>query len=162
MTTLLSNSNPQLKSLKLQSNELDSRAIKILASAIKINLSKLVDLELNGNRGESEDECYTLISEALAVHGHEEALDELDELEEDEDDDEDEEEEIESEEEELEARKEEVIVTGVAETGGEDVRGNEADVLKEDKKAENDEEPKLKSDDKEADELAGLLGNVSI
>lgn len=92
-TVLQNGSNPLLTSLKLQSNELDHRAINILASAITQHLPLLVDLELNGNRGEAEDDCYVGIGTALEKWDHADALDELDEMEEMEDDDEDEEEE---------------------------------------------------------------------
>ncbi|KAM0792138.1 hypothetical protein ACM66B_004837 [Microbotryomycetes sp. NB124-2] len=89
---LESGSNKDLESLLLQSNELDYRAINILASAIKQHLGKLTQLELNGNRGEAEDECYGKVTEALAHWDHEDALDELDEMEEYESDEEDDEE----------------------------------------------------------------------
>jgi Ran GTPase-activating protein 1 len=99
-TVLQNGSNPLLTSLKLQSNELDHRAINILASAITQHLPLLVDLELNGNRGEAEDDCYVGIGTALEKWDHADALDELDEMEEMEDDDEDEEDEEEAEDEE--------------------------------------------------------------
>lgn len=92
MTTLSRGSNPSLTSLLLQSNELDFRAIDLLATAITLHLPDLVELELNGNRGEAEDECYGKITTALEKWDHADALDELDELEEYEEDDEDEEE----------------------------------------------------------------------
>lgn len=92
-TVLRTGSNPLLTSLKLQSNELDFRAIDILASAITQHLPLLTDLELNGNRGEAEDECYVAIGAALSKWDHEDALDELDEMEEIESDEEEEEEE---------------------------------------------------------------------
>lgn len=92
MTTLSRGSNPALTSLLLQSNELDFRAVDLLATAITQHLPDLVELELNGNRGEAEDECYVKIASALEKWDHADALDELDELEEYEEDDEDDEE----------------------------------------------------------------------
>ena len=104
--TLATGSNPLLTSLKLQSNELDARSIDILAQAIKEHLGGLVELELNGNRGEAEDECYIRIGEALEGWGHADALDELDEMEEAESDEEEEEEEEEVAEESKEDKEE--------------------------------------------------------
>ncbi|BGP29835.1 Ran GAP Rna1 [Rhodotorula toruloides] len=101
-TTLLSGSNPLLTSLKLQSNELDTRAITQLAAAIALHGEHLTDLELNGNYGvDGTEEEYEKVREALGKWDHEDALDELDELEEPEEEEEEEsEEEAEAEEEE--------------------------------------------------------------
>ncbi|KAL8284096.1 hypothetical protein RQP46_004845 [Phenoliferia psychrophenolica] len=162
MTALSRGSNPALTTLRLQSNELDARAIDVLASAITLHLPSLVALELNGNYGDADDECFAAISTALEKWGHADALDELDELEERESEDEDEEDEEEAdEEEELENKREETVLVGEVETGGEDVRANEPEVVLDDKKAEL-EEPKAKADPKESDELANLLGKVHI
>lgn len=161
MTALARGSNPLLTTLRLQSNELDARAIEVLASAITLHLPLLTELELNGNYGEAEDECYVAIGKALEKWGHEDALDELDELEERGSEDEKEEDEEEQEEEEEDA-KEEIVVEGEVETGGEDVRANEAAVVVEAKVAENEEEPKLLEDTKESDALADLLNKVHI
>ncbi|BGP22592.1 ran GTPase-activating protein 1 [Rhodotorula toruloides] len=109
-TTLATGSNPLLTSLKLQSNELDTRAILQLASAISIHGERLTDLELNGNYGvDGTEEEYEKVREALGKWDHEDALDELDELEEPEEEEESEEEAEEEEEEEevKEAKKEE-------------------------------------------------------
>jgi len=116
MTTLANGSNPQLASVKLQSNELDSAAIVILAQAIGHHLGQLVDLELNGNYGEEEDEGYEKVKEALAKWEHEDALDELDELEEQDEEEEDEDEDDEESEEEIveEAEEEEAKEPQVA------------------------------------------------
>ena len=138
MTTLASGSNPLLRSLKLQSNELDHRAIALLATTITTHLEHLVDLELNGNRGEPDDDCYEQVRAALLARGHEDALDELDELEEAEDDDEDDEDEDAAEEEEEE----------------------ESEVVKKDDEEEA-KEP-ARNEEKESDELADLLGKVHI
>jgi Ran GTPase-activating protein 1 len=133
MTTLSSGSNPLLTSLLLQSNELDSRAINLLATAITQHLQHLTELELNGNYGEAEDECYVAIGEALEKWGHGDALDELDELEEQEEEESEEEEEEEEE---------------------------ESEVVKEDEKAEA-AEPKAE-DKGESDVLSNLLNKVYI
>ncbi|GAA6003317.1 hypothetical protein JCM10207_001859 [Rhodosporidiobolus poonsookiae] len=91
--TLSGGSNPLLASLKLQSNELDARAVTELASAITQHGGKLTDLELNGNYGEDgTEEQYEKIRAALSKWGNDEALDELDELEEAEEEEEDEDE----------------------------------------------------------------------
>lgn len=68
--------NPKLQVLKLQYGELDARAMHILAKAIEGHLAELRVLELNGNRADAEDECIERIKDALAGHGHEDALDE--------------------------------------------------------------------------------------
>ena len=101
-------SNRKLESLKLQLGELDHRSISILAKAIHDHMADLTTLELNANRADPEDQCILDIRAALAVHGHEEALDELDEMEEYEEEEESEEEEkgAEEEEEEREELKE--------------------------------------------------------
>lgn len=110
--TLSSGSNPSLTSLKLQSNELDARAVTELAAAITAHGEKLVDLELNGNYGEDgTEEQYEKVREALEKWGNGEALDELDELEEQ---DEDEEEEEGEEETASDEEEEEEKVAGVA------------------------------------------------
>lgn len=162
MSTLDQGSSPLLSSLKLQSNELNAPAISTLASAIAKHLPNLIDLELNGNFGDSEDDCFVSIQEALEKWGHGDALDELDELEEeDEELEEEEDEEVQDEDDEIEDREEATIVEGEVETGGEDVRANEAEVVQEDKVAEDEDEPKPASTKEDAD-LAGLLGMVHI
>ena len=89
-------SNKKLEALKLQLGELDHRSLSILAKAIHDHMAELTTLEINANRADPEDQCILDIKAALAVHGHEDALDELDEMEEYEEegesDDEDEEE----------------------------------------------------------------------
>ncbi|BGO97471.1 Ran GAP Rna1 [Rhodotorula toruloides] len=106
-TTLLSGSNPLLTSLKLQSNELDTRAITQLAAAIALHGEHLTDLELNGNYGvDGTEEEYEKVREALGKWDHEDALDELDELEEPEEEEEEEESEKEAEVEEEEEKPE--------------------------------------------------------
>jgi Ran GTPase-activating protein 1 len=120
MNTLLTGSSPLLSTLKLQSNELSAPSIEVLAQVIEKQGEKLEVLELNGNYGEEEDECYVKVKEALAGHGKEDVLDELDELEEfEEEEEEEEEEERESEEEEetkqetVEEKKEEDELAGL-------------------------------------------------
>ncbi|KAJ9122255.1 hypothetical protein QFC22_001675 [Naganishia vaughanmartiniae] len=105
-TALGKGTNPHLHTLKLQFGEIDARAIHILAKAIQEHLKDLTCLELNGNRADPEDACIEQIRDALASHGHEDALDELDEMEEpesDEDEDQEAEEEDEDKESETEA-----------------------------------------------------------
>lgn len=75
-TALERGNNKELEVLKLQYGEFDARAIHILAKAIEAHLGKLETLELNGNRADPEDECIEKIRDALATHGHEDALDE--------------------------------------------------------------------------------------
>jgi Ran GTPase-activating protein 1 len=75
-TALEKGANPKIETLKLQYGEMDARAIHILAKAIQEHLSSLTTLELNGNRADPEDECIERIKDALASHGHEDALDE--------------------------------------------------------------------------------------
>ncbi|GAA5944748.1 GTPase-activating protein RNA1 [Sporobolomyces koalae] len=111
MNTLLASSSPKLATLKLQSNELSAPSILVLAQVIDKFGDNLQLLELNGNYGQEDDECYVKVREALAKHDKEDILDELDELEEfDEDEEEEEEEEEEDEddkEEEAPAKKQE-------------------------------------------------------
>ncbi|GAA5829592.1 hypothetical protein JCM5353_006801 [Sporobolomyces roseus] len=110
MNTLLTSSSPSLRVLKLQSNELSSPSILVLAEAIDKYLGeKLECLELNGNYGEEEDECYVKIKEALAKWEKEDVLDELDELEEFEEEEEEEDEEEEEASEEESEKKEETV-----------------------------------------------------
>lgn len=93
-TALLSGSSPNLSTLKLQSNELDARAVLQLARALDAHGEHVVELELNGNYGEDgTEEQFEKVREALDKWGHGEALDELDELEEPEEEEEEEEEE---------------------------------------------------------------------
>ncbi|EJD03658.1 Ran GTPase activator [Fomitiporia mediterranea MF3/22] len=107
---LRNGSNPKLETLKLQLGELDHRSLSILAKAIHDHGSEITLLELNANRADPEDQCIQDIKAALAVHGHEDALDELDEMEEFEEDEENEEEAKEAEEEEEQEEKKEPVV----------------------------------------------------
>ncbi|KZS95847.1 Ran GTPase activator [Sistotremastrum niveocremeum HHB9708] len=128
-------SSKELETLKLQYGELDHRSLDLLASAIHDHLPNLTTLELNGNRADPEDECITNIKDALTTHGHEDALDELDDME---------------------------------EWDGEEVEeGEDEDEAEEDEKDEDEEkeEPvvvKATATDKAADDLADLLGKVSL
>ncbi|CDZ97357.1 Ran GTPase-activating protein [Phaffia rhodozyma] len=107
LTTALANgSNKELESVKIQYGEMDSRSFVQLATAIKLHLSSLTQLELNGNIVDPEDESVEKIKDALDSHGHQDALDELDDMEEDEGEDEEEDEEEEEEEDEEEEEKE--------------------------------------------------------
>ena len=134
MNALMNGHNNLLESLKLQSDEIDVRAVNILADAVKVHLKKLSTIELNGNRVEADDESMQRLQSALVANGFEDAIDEIDDVEEvDEEEDEEKEQEIQSEEDEVDYKAEQIIVLGSAETGGEDVRGNESDVVKKDK-----------------------------
>ncbi|GAA6024238.1 hypothetical protein JCM11491_002516 [Sporobolomyces phaffii] len=107
MNTLLTGSSPRLHTLRLQSNELSAPSILVLAEVIDKQGDKLDVLELNGNYGEEEDECYVKVKAALEKHGKEDVLDELDELEEEEEEEEEEEGEEDAEsEEEVEPKEE--------------------------------------------------------
>ncbi|PWN37696.1 RNI-like protein [Meira miltonrushii] len=85
-------SNKKLNTLQLQYCDLDRKALGHLASAIDSGaLANIEKLEINGNWADEDDECITKIKSALEKHGHEDALDELDEMDpEGEDEDEDE------------------------------------------------------------------------
>ena len=139
--TLATGSNPLLTSLKLQSNELDARAVTELARAIAEHGEHLTDLELNGNYGDDgTEEQFEKIREALGKWEHEDALDELDELEEPEEEEEEEEQEEgeeEEEEEEVAEAEEKKEKAGIAPV----VTGKEK---------------------KETDELADLLEKVHV
>ncbi|CAD6566284.1 MAG: hypothetical protein CYPHOPRED_000544 [Cyphobasidiales sp. Tagirdzhanova-0007] len=163
MNALMNGHNNLLESLKLQSDEIDVRAVNILADAVKVHLKKLSTIELNGNRVEADDESMQRLQSALVANGFEDAIDEIDDVEEvDEEEDEEKEQEIQSEEDEVDYKAEQIIVLGSAETGGEDVRGNESDVVKKDKLAEESEPIASSVNDKEADELASLMAKVEI
>ncbi|KZV98974.1 RNI-like protein [Exidia glandulosa HHB12029] len=82
--------NKKIQVLKMQYDELDHRALSLLAKAIHDHLSELTTLEINGNIANAEDECIQNIKDALEAHGHADALDELDDMEEAEDDDDEE------------------------------------------------------------------------
>lgn len=162
-TAFAEGKNLMLESLRMQSDEVDARAIDILAGAVKKYMPKLKLVELNGNRFGEDDEAVIALKAALESHGNDGALEELDDVEEvDPEEEEEEEEDLEEEEEEEEAKEEKEVVAGTVERGGEDVRKNEADIVKEDKKMEEDQEPKQRVQDKEGDELADLMGKVKI
>ncbi|KAG8955431.1 hypothetical protein FRC04_008782 [Tulasnella sp. 424] len=72
--------NPKLEALRLTYGEFDHRTINLIAKAITDHWSNLTTLELNGNIGDPEDECIQNVKDALAGHGHEDALDELDDM----------------------------------------------------------------------------------
>lgn len=85
--------HPQLKTVKLQYNELEEDSLEALASAITENkIPSLQTLELNGNRFPEDAEVILQINEACEV----DELDELEELDSDEEDDEEEEDILES------------------------------------------------------------------
>lgn len=74
-TALASGTNKKLERLQLQYGEFDKRTVEILSTAITQHLDELTTLELNGNRFAEDDECVEKLKEALAIHGHEDALD---------------------------------------------------------------------------------------
>lgn len=134
MEALKEGNNPELESLKLQSDEVDAKAVEVLADAVRLHLKKLSVVELNGNRVEPDDESMVKLREALEANGFEDAIDEIDDVEEvDEEEDEEEEEELESEDEDEQVELEQKVLIGQGETGGEDVRADEADVVRQDK-----------------------------
>lgn len=109
-TPLSKGSNAKLQVLRLQYGEFDKRTINLIAQAIADHLPELETLELNGNRAAEEDECIQNIKDALAKHGHEEGLDELDDMEEVEDEDEDDGDDLKKGDEELEEKEKDEIV----------------------------------------------------
>ncbi|KAL7423130.1 Ran GAP Rna1 [Cryptotrichosporon argae] len=88
---LAAGTNKKLHTLKLQYGEFDARAIELLATAVSQHLSELTTLEINGNKANEDDECIAQLRKALEAHGHEDALDELDDMEEPDEDEEEEE-----------------------------------------------------------------------
>ena len=83
--------NPNLQTLRLQYNGIDSKGLSALVSAIRKSLPHLTLLELNGNRFADDSDLLEDLRTLFEERGNGE-LDELDELEsEDEDEDEDEE-----------------------------------------------------------------------
>lgn len=138
MEALKEGHNTELESLKLQSDEVDAKAVEVLADAVRLHLKKLSVVELNGNRVEADDESMVKLREALEANGFEDAIDEIDDVEEvDEEEDEEEEEELESEDEDEQAALEGQVLIGKVETGGEDVRADESEVVRHDKVGES-------------------------
>lgn len=136
MEALKEGNNKDLEVLKLQSDEVDAKAVEVLADAVKLHLKKLSVIELNGNRVEADDESMVKLREALEANGFEDAIDEIDDVEEvdeDEEEEEEEDEELESEDEDEKAALNDKVLIGKVETGGEDVRADEAQVVRQDK-----------------------------
>ncbi|KAG8902834.1 hypothetical protein FRB99_004030 [Tulasnella sp. 403] len=71
---------PKLQVLKLAYGEFDHRTINLIAQSIADHWPELKTLELNGNVADPEDECITNVKDALAEHGHDDALDELEDM----------------------------------------------------------------------------------
>ncbi|ORX40082.1 Ran GTPase activator [Kockovaella imperatae] len=117
-------SNPKMEELKLQYGEFDKRTVELLTEAIAQHLKDLKVLELNGNRFSEDDDCVEELKKALALHGNEDALDELDDMEEV---DEDEEEEESEEEAKSESEKEDEDKAGEPLDGV--AKGEETDFL---------------------------------
>lgn len=72
----------ELKTLRLQFNEWDERALTPLSKYVTDYGHKLTTLEINGNRADADEDVIESIREALSKHNHGDALDELDEMEE--------------------------------------------------------------------------------
>ena len=73
--------NASLKALHLQYCDLDRKALDLLGKVIEGGAVKeLEKLEINGNWADEDDECIEQIKKGLEKHGHEDALDELDEM----------------------------------------------------------------------------------
>lgn len=108
---------PQLITLKLQYNELETDSLRVLADAIASKLPQLKFLELNGNRFEEDSEHIDKINGIFEERGYGE-IDELDELEEldseEEEDDEDDEGEDDTLEEDLDLTQLEEELAGVS------------------------------------------------
>lgn len=73
---LAAGSNKRLQELRVQYGEFDKRTVEILAEAVAQHLTELRVVEMNGNRFDAEDECVERLRAALALHGHEDAIDE--------------------------------------------------------------------------------------
>ena len=108
---------PQLITLKLQYNELETDSLRVLADAIASKLPQLKFLELNGNRFEEDSEHIDKINGIFEERGYGE-IDELDALEEldseEEEDDEDDEGEDDTLEEDLDLTQLEEELAGVS------------------------------------------------
>lgn len=134
VTTLVTGSNPELKVLRLQNNNLTSNVSAVLAAGIS-KLAKLKTLELQWNDVEADEELENL-AEVLKKRGGRHPLDE-------------------EEEEEEEEEKEEKEDEGEAQ----DERGIKADEKEIDTKGREAEPVPV---DTSADDLADLLGQVKI
>lgn len=86
----LTKSHLELEKLYLSFNEIDTEAASLIPLMLA-NKSKIRVLELNGNEFDPEGKIVVEIKQILRAHGHEDALDELDEMEWDMSDQEDEE-----------------------------------------------------------------------
>ncbi|SPO29010.1 probable ran GTPase activating protein 1 [Ustilago trichophora] len=77
---LANGTNKALETIQVQYCDLDRKVLDQLASAIELHLTNLTKLDINGNWADEEDECIENIKSALAKHGHDDALLELDEM----------------------------------------------------------------------------------
>ena len=76
----LTDSHVHLEQLFLSFNEIDTEAAALMPLMLK-NKAKLCLLELNGNEFDPEGTIVQEIKQILRSHGHEDAMDELDEME---------------------------------------------------------------------------------
>jgi len=79
-TVFVQGVNPKLEVLKLAYGEFDSRAVDLIAKAITDYWPNLKHLELDGNIGDPEDECFQNVKDALESHGHGDALVEMEDM----------------------------------------------------------------------------------
>lgn len=112
---LVNEHNQKLETLRLQYNELEEDALKVLATAVK-NLPNLKVLELNGNRFEEDSSSLEEINAIFENRGQGEVdeLDDLEEIDSEEEDDEESVNEAEEEEEEVNLDQLEEELAGVS------------------------------------------------
>lgn len=135
LTALVGGSNPKLKKLQLQNNNLETASFKLLAGVIGTTLKNIQRLELQWNEVEEDDEHIETLSDSLKQRGGK-----LIATEEDEEEDEQEE--------------------GEEETAEEEIK-KEAPVVAEAIKEEN-KEPSVKEEDTSTDDLIAKLSEVKI
>lgn len=133
LEALAAGSNPKLRSLELQNNNLDVKAFELLAGAISTQLLSLKSLALQWNEVDEDDESLVTLGDTLKMRGGKLLIS-----------DEDEEEELKVEEEEEKEEEE-----------GEDKEVEKEALQRETTSAK-------KEQDKSADELANLLAKVTI
>jgi Ran GTPase-activating protein 1 len=135
LKTLVEGSNPKLKNLQLQNNNLETESFALLAGAITTTLKNISRLELQWNDAEEDDEHLETLSLSLKQRGGKLIAT-------DEDEEEEEEEEDEEEKEKKELKKEAPVV---------------AEAIREEEK-----EPTKVADDTSTDDLIAKLSQVKI